>query len=56
MYNDSISKIINYINQGECIQVVFSQRFEKSIAVHPLEIYMWEWYIANQYNSILCCE
>ena len=38
-YNDSISKIINYINQGECIQVVFSQRFEKSIAVHPLEIY-----------------
>lgn len=38
-YNDSISKIINYINQGECIQVVFSQRFEKSITVHPLEIY-----------------
>ena len=38
-YNDSISKIIEYINQGECIQVVFSQRFKKSIVVHPLEIY-----------------
>jgi len=38
-YDRKIEKIINYIHAGDCIQVVFSQRFSRSTSAEPLEIY-----------------
>ncbi|MBR61264.1 MAG: anthranilate synthase component I [Dehalococcoidia bacterium] len=38
-YKEALNKIIDYIYQGDCIQVVFSQRFSYSTAADPLDIY-----------------
>ena len=38
-YKDALSKIIEYIYEGDCIQVVFSQRFSLSTTADPLDIY-----------------
>ena len=38
-YKDALSKIIEYIYEGDCIQVVFSQRFSLSTNAAPLDIY-----------------
>jgi len=38
-YKDALNKIIEYIYEGDCIQVVFSQRFSLSTTADPLDIY-----------------
>lgn len=38
-YGRSVRKIIDYIRAGDCIQVVFSQRFSREITASPLDIY-----------------
>ena len=38
-YNDALRSISRYIYAGDCIQVVFSQRFIRETSAHPLEIY-----------------
>ena len=38
-YDKKISQIIDYIRAGDCIQVVFSQRFSRATFADPLEIY-----------------
>ena len=38
-YKDALSNIIEYIYEGDCIQVVFSQRFSLSTNAAPLDIY-----------------
>ncbi len=38
-YDNAIEKIIEYIYAGDCIQVVFSQRFSRKTDAHPFEIY-----------------
>ena len=38
-YKDALSKILEYIYEGDCIQVVFSQRFSLSTNAAPLDIY-----------------
>ena len=38
-YSDAINKIIEYIEAGDCIQVVFSQRFSTPTDSEPFKIY-----------------
>ena len=38
-YDESLAKIIDYIVAGDCIQVVFSQRFSAPTEAAPLDIY-----------------
>ena len=38
-YSNSINKIIEYIKAGDCIQVVFSQRFSTPTSSEPFTIY-----------------
>ena len=38
-YDRAIARIIDYIYAGDCIQVVFSQRFSRETSAHPFEIY-----------------
>jgi len=38
-YKDALNKIIEYIYEGDCIQVVFSQRFSLATTADPLDIY-----------------
>lgn len=38
-YDDALRSISRYIYAGDCIQVVFSQRFIRETSAHPLEIY-----------------
>ncbi|MDA1189326.1 MAG: chorismate-binding protein, partial [Chloroflexi bacterium] len=38
-YDDALRRISRYIYDGDCIQVVFSQRFIRETPAHPLEIY-----------------
>ena len=38
-YDRAIARIIDYIYAGDCIQVVFSQRFSRETVAHPFEIY-----------------
>ncbi len=38
-YTRAIKRIIDYIYAGDCIQVVFSQRFSRETDTHPLDIY-----------------
>lgn len=38
-YKDAVAKIIDYITEGECMQVVLSQRLSIAFDVHPLELY-----------------
>ena len=34
-----MERIIDYIHSGDCIQVVFSQRFSRETDANPLDIY-----------------
>ena len=36
---DAVNKCINYINKGDAIQIVLSQRFERKTHVEPFDIY-----------------
>ncbi len=38
-YNNSVERIIDYIHSGDCIQVVFSQRFSRQTDANALDIY-----------------
>jgi anthranilate synthase component 1 len=38
-YEERIRRIKEYIVAGDCIQVVFSQRFSRATSAHPLDIY-----------------
>ena len=38
-YTKAIRRIIDYIYAGDCIQVVFSQRFSRRTEAHPFDIY-----------------
>jgi len=38
-YNNAVERIIDYIHSGDCIQVVFSQRFSRETDANPLDIY-----------------
>ena len=38
-YDDSIRRIIDYIYAGDCIQVVYSQRFSRKTSAHPFNLY-----------------
>ena len=38
-YDDSIRRIIDYIYSGDCIQVVYSQRFSRETDAHPFNLY-----------------
>ena len=38
-YDDAVKRIIDYIYEGECIQVVYSHRLTRKTAVHPFNIY-----------------
>jgi len=38
-YEASVERIKEYIVAGDCIQVVFSQRFARPTAAHPFEVY-----------------
>ena len=38
-YDAAVRRIIDYIYAGDCIQVVFSQRFSRRTGAHPLDIY-----------------
>ena len=38
-YEDMVRRIIDYIYAGDCIQVVFSQRFSRVTDAEPLDIY-----------------
>ena len=39
VYDNAVKRIIDYIYAGDCIQVVFSQRFSRQTDAHPLDIY-----------------
>ncbi len=38
-YDDAIRRIIDYIYAGDCIQVVYSQRFSRQTDAHPFNLY-----------------
>ena len=38
-YDDAIKRIIDYIYAGDCIQVVYSQRFSRKTDAHPFNLY-----------------
>ena len=38
-YDDAIGRIIDYIYAGDCIQVVYSQRFSRQTSAHPFNLY-----------------
>ena len=38
-YDDAIRRIIDYIYAGDCIQVVYSQRFSRETGAHPFNLY-----------------
>ena len=38
-YEEQVKRIIDYIHAGDCIQVVFSQRFSRPTSADPLDIY-----------------
>ena len=38
-YEEQVKRIIDYIYAGDCIQVVFSQRFSRPTSADPLDIY-----------------
>ena len=38
-YEESVKRIIDYIYAGDCIQVVFSQRFSRPTQADPIDIY-----------------
>lgn len=38
-YDGAIKRIIDYIYAGDCIQVVYSQRFSRKTDAHPFDIY-----------------
>ncbi len=38
-YDDAIRRIIDYIYAGDCIQVVYSQRFSRKTSAHPFNLY-----------------
>jgi anthranilate synthase component 1 len=38
-YEAKVERIKRYITEGDCIQVVFSQRFSRPTRAHPFEIY-----------------
>jgi anthranilate synthase component 1 len=38
-YDKALRRIGEYIYAGDCIQVVFSQRFSRKTSAHPLEVY-----------------
>ncbi len=38
-FYDAVNKCIDYINQGDAIQIVLSQRFERKTEAHPFDIY-----------------
>ena len=38
-YDDAIRRIIDYIYAGDCIQVVYSQRFSRKTGAHPFNLY-----------------
>ena len=38
-YDDAVRRIIDYIYAGDCIQVVFAQRFSRPTQAHPFNIY-----------------
>ena len=38
-YDQAVRRIIDYIYAGDCIQVVFAQRFSRKTDAHPLDIY-----------------
>ena len=38
-YDDAIRRIIDYIYAGDCIQVVYSQRFSRRTDAHPFNLY-----------------
>ena len=38
-YEEQVKQIIDYIYAGDCIQVVFSQRFSRPTSADPLDIY-----------------
>ena len=38
-YDDAIRRIIDYIYAGDCIQVVYSQRFSRKTDAHPFNLY-----------------
>ena len=39
VYDDAVRRIIDYIYAGDCIQVVFSQRFSRPTEAQPFDIY-----------------
>ena len=38
-YDEGVKRIIDYIRAGDCIQVVFSQRFSRATSASPFNIY-----------------
>ena len=38
-YDRAVRRIVDYIYAGDCIQVVFSQRFSRKTQAHPFDIY-----------------
>ena len=38
-YDRAVARIIDYIYAGDCIQVVYSQRFSRKTDAHPFQIY-----------------
>ncbi len=38
-YDDAVRRIIDYIYAGDCLQVVYAQRFRRKTSAHPFQIY-----------------